>query len=202
VPVLPVLMIAPIWDQLSVLLPEQPAVDPTHPLGYHRRRVSDRVVFDHVIAPQVHRTTYERIASPGCSHRTIRCRARAWAVTELMQTLHALVLAQYDRMIGPKLDDVAVDGRISKAPGAGRNPVDRAKQGRKRSVLVDVAGVPLGVVAEGENRHDGRLLDPALAGLKAWGPTHLASFRSYDIVEAWMHHPASGHYLVSAAPVK
>ena len=86
--------------------------------------------------------------------------------------LHALVLAQYDRMIGLELGDVAVDGCITKAPGggacAGRSPVDRGKQGLKRSVLVDGTGVPLAVIATGANRHDSPLLAETLAGLEAW----------------------------------
>lgn len=187
-PVLPVSVIDPIWDQFVVLLPAHPEVDPTHPLGCHRRRVPDRVVFDHVTAALVHGSGYERIASPGCSPRTIRRRVRAWADAGLMQTLHDLVLAQYDRMIGLALDDVAVDSCITKAPGggecAGRSPVDRGKQGLKRSVLVDGTGVPLGVVAAGANRHDSPLLEATVAGLDAWGADPAATAvhldRGYD----------------------
>lgn len=172
-PVLPVSVIEPIWDQFSVLLPEYPEVDPAHPLGCHRRRIPDRVVFDHIIAALVHGSGYERIASPGCSDRTIRRRLKAWADAGLMQQLHALVLQQYDRMIGLELEDVAVDGCMTKAPGggdcAGRSPVDRGKQGLKRSVLTDAAGVPVHVVAAGANRHDSPLLEPTLAGLAAVG---------------------------------
>lgn len=172
-PVLPVSVIDPIWDQFAVLLPGHPEVDPTHPLGCHRRRVPDRVVFDHVVAALVHGSGYERVASLGCSDRTIRRRVRAWAEAGLMPELHALVLAQYDRMIGLELADVAVDGCITKAPSggeiAGRSPVDRGKQDLKRSVLVDGTGVPLGIVAAGANRHDSPLLATTLAGLDAWG---------------------------------
>lgn len=187
-PVPPLSVIAPIWDQFSVLLPEYPAVSPTHPLGCHRRRIPDHIVFDHVIAALVHGTGYERIAAPGCSDRTIRRWVREWAAAGLMQELHALVLAQYDRMIGLELDDVVVDGYITKAPGGGegggRSPVDRGKQRLKRSVLVDGTGVPLEVVAAGANRHDSRLLDPTLAGLDAWGADPAATTvhldRGYD----------------------
>lgn len=45
-PVLPSSLTAPIWDQLAVLLPP---VEDHHPLGCHRPRVSDRVVFDTLI---------------------------------------------------------------------------------------------------------------------------------------------------------
>jgi transposase len=173
VPVLPVSLVDPIWEQFSVLLPSHPLVDPTHPLGCHRRRIPDRLVFDHVIAALVHGSGYERIASPGCSDRTIRRRLHEWASAGLSEHLHTLVLAQYDRLIGLDLADLSVDGCITKAPGggakAGRSPVDRGKQGRKRSLLTDAAGVPLHLVASGANRHDGPLLGPTLAGLNKLG---------------------------------
>ena len=42
---------------------------------------------------------------------------RSGADAGLAQKLHALVLAQDDRMIGLVLDDLAVNGCITKAPG-------------------------------------------------------------------------------------
>jgi len=171
---MPVSLMEPVWEQFVALLPDHPDVDPCHPLGCHRRRIPDRVVFNHVVDALVHGSGYERIASTGCSDRTIRRRVHAWAGAGLMPQLHALVLAQYDRMIGLELEDVAVDGCITKAPGggevAGCSPVDRGKQGLKRSTLTDATGIPLHVVAIGANHHDSPLLGPTLAGLDAWGP--------------------------------
>lgn len=118
VPVVPVSVMEPIWDQFAVLLPARPEVDPAHPFRCHRRRVPERVVFDHVVAALGHGSGYERIASPGCSDRTIRRRMHEWAAA-LTQALHGLVLGQYDRMIGLELEDLAVDGCITKAPGGG-----------------------------------------------------------------------------------
>lgn len=162
-------LIEPLWAQFAALLPVHPDIDPTHPLGCHRRRIPDRPVFEQIIAALVFDIGYERIASPGCSARTIRRRVREWADTGLMAQLHALVLAQYDRLIGLDLDHVCVDGCITKAPGggevSGRSPVDRGKQGRKRSLLTDAAGVPLHLVAAGANCPDCRVLDETLAGL-------------------------------------
>jgi len=130
-------------------------------------------MFDHVVAALVHGSGYERIATPGCSDRTIRRRVQKWAEAGLTQALHALVLAQPDRMIGLELADMAVDGCITKAPGggeaAGRSPVDRGKQGRKRSTVTDATGVPLHVVTTGATRHDAPLLGPTLAGLVKLG---------------------------------
>jgi transposase len=174
VPAVPVSLLLPVWEQFVVLLPQHPTTSATHPLGCHRRRIADRVVFEHVLLALVHGSGYERIASTGCSDRTIRRRVRSWAEAGLMQDLHALVVEQYDRMIGLDLDDVAVDGCITKAPSggekAGRSPVDRGKRGLKRSTLTDGTGIPLYVVSAGANRHDNPLLAPTLSGLDARRP--------------------------------
>lgn len=173
-PTLPVSLMEPVWEQFTALLPIRPVVAPSHPLGCHRPRVPDRVVFEHMVAALVHGSGYERIATSGCSDRTIRRRVREWAEAGLGQQLHALVLAQYDRMIGLDCADVVVDGCITKAPcggeKAGRSPVDRGKQGLKRSTLTDATGIPLHLVSAGANRHDAPLLGPTLAGLDTLGP--------------------------------
>ena len=187
-PVLPVCLFEPLWDQFSALLPERPLVSPTHPLGCHRRRIPDRVVFEHVIAALVHGSGYERIASAGCSDATIRRRLKEWAALGVSERVHTLALQAYDRMIGLELDDLAVDGCITKAPSggevAGRSPVDRGKQGLKRSLVTDASGIPLHVVSAGANRHDAPLLGPTLAGLdKLDGlPEHVTAHldRGYD----------------------
>lgn len=132
-PVLPSCLLGPLWDQFVALLPEH--VD-THPLGCHNPRIPDRTVFEHVIAALVHGSGYERIATLGCSDRTIRRRVNYWAQIGIAEKIHALALQAYDRMIGLQLDELSVDGCITKAPGggesAGRSPVDRGKQGLKR----------------------------------------------------------------------
>lgn len=168
-PVLPVCLFEPLWVQFAALLPERPRFSPSHPLGCHRERIADRVVFEHVLAALVHGSGYERIASRGCSDGTIRRRLKEWATAGLSEQVHALALEAYDRMIGLELDDLAVDGCVTKAPGggevAGRSPVDRGKGGLKRSVVTEGRGIPLHLVAAGANRHDAPLLEPTLAGL-------------------------------------
>jgi hypothetical protein len=169
VPVLPVCLLHPLWEQFAALLPARPAVAPSHPLGRHRARIPDRVVFEHVIAALVHGSGYERIASAGCSDRTIRRRLKDWAAAGLAEQVHTLALQAYEKMIGLDVDDLAVDGCITKAPSggeaAGRSPVDRGKHGLKRSVVTDGRGIPLRLVAAGANRNDSPLLGPTLAGL-------------------------------------
>jgi Transposase DDE domain len=84
-------------------------------------------------------------------------------------------LAAYDRMLGLDLEDLAVDASITKSPCGGEvsgpSPVDRGKQGTKRSVVVDGSGIPLHLVAAAANSHDSPLLEPTLAGVPdAVGP--------------------------------
>jgi hypothetical protein len=67
-----------------------------------------------------------------------------------MEKLRQMVLEAYDRMIGLEISEVTVDCCINKAPcggqRAGRSPVDRGKQGIKRSTVVDANGIPLGAM--------------------------------------------------------
>ncbi len=55
------------------------------------------------------------------------------------------------------------------ARGACPSPVDRGKQGTKRSVMVEGHGIPIGVVVAQANRNDSPLLAPTLACLSQFG---------------------------------
>ena len=81
----------------------------------------------------VHGSGYERIATPGCSDRTIRRRLKTWAPAGTPSGCTPLALRAYDQIIGLELGDIAVDGCITKAPcggeRAGPSPVDRRKGG-------------------------------------------------------------------------
>ena len=162
-PAVPSSVIEPIWDQFSGLLPAHEAV---HPLGCHRVRIPDRVVFDKLVQVLVFGCAYRRIADAACSASTLRRRRDEWIALGLMDTLRGMALAAYDRMIGLDLTDLAIDGCITKAPCggevAGRSPVDRGKRGLKRSLAVDAAGVPLATIAAPANCHDAKLLEPTL----------------------------------------
>lgn len=175
-PVVPSCLLEPIWAEFDAVLTEVrggdlPEFDPSHPLGCHRRRIDDRVVFEHVIDALVHGSGYERIATSRCSDRTIRRRLSEWATAGIAQEIHAVALRGFDRIIGLDLADLSIDGCITKAPcggdKAGPSPVDRRKGGLKRSVATEGNGVPVGIVSAGANRHDSPLLAPTLAQVAA-----------------------------------
>ena len=187
-PALQPYIIEPIWEQFEALLPERRT---NHPLGCHRGRIPDRVVFGKLVEMLVFGCAYDRISDESCSESTLRRRRDEWIGLGLMETLREISLEAYDRLIGLELADLAVDGCITKAPcggeKAGRSPVDRGKGGIKRSmVVVDARGIPLGSVIAPANRHDLPLLDATLDALAPLGElpdrasVHLD--RAYDSV--------------------
>jgi len=184
-PALQTYIIEPIWEQFCALLPER---DVDHPLGCHRSRVPDRVVFEKLVQVLVFGCAYWRISDEGCSATTLRRRRDEWIELGAMDALEKIVREAYDRLVGLELGEVAVDCCITKAPcggeKAGRSPVDRGKRGIKRSVAVDARGIPLGVVTAPANRHDSPLLAQTLDAARALGllpeGTSIRLDRGYD----------------------
>jgi hypothetical protein len=109
---------------------------------------------------------YWRIADDQCSDTTLRRRRDEWIELGVMEALREMMLEVYDRFIGLEVAEMAVDCCITKAPcggeRAGRNPVDRGKQGTKRSIAVDGRGIPIGGITAPANRHDSPLLTETL----------------------------------------
>ena len=116
---------------------------------------------------------YRRIADHTCSATTLRRRRDEWITLGVAEQLRLAVLAAYDRLFGLELEQLAVDGCITKAPCggqvAGRSPVDRGKQGLKRSIVTEAGGIPLGVVPAAANRRDDGLLAATLDTVKVVG---------------------------------
>jgi transposase len=156
---------------VSALLPTR---QDTHPLGCHRPRIPDRVVFDKLIQVLVFGCGYRRIADTSCSATTLRRRRDEWISAGVADQLRRLVLAAYDQLFGLELEHLAVDGCITKAPCggqvAGPSPVDRRKQGLKRSVAVEAGGLPLVALPAPANHRDDGLLTATLDALGVVAP--------------------------------
>ena len=167
VPAVPFCILDPLGEQFLALLP--PRVD-DHPLGCHRPRIDDAVVFDRLVAALVFGAGYERIADAACSATTMRRRRDEWIRLGIFDRLRLACLDADETMIGLNLADVAVDGCTTKAPCggqcAGRSPMDRGKGGMKRSQLSDGAGVPMATVCAPANIRDDAVLGQTLDALK------------------------------------
>src|ERR687891_2304992 len=104
VPALPSSILEPLWVQVSALLPARQV---HHPLGCHRQRIPDRIVFDKLIQILVFGCGYRRIADHTCSATTLRRRRDEWISAGVAEQLRRLVLAAYDRMLGLSLEYLA-----------------------------------------------------------------------------------------------
>jgi hypothetical protein len=121
------------------------------------------VIFDKLLQVLVFGCAYRRIADGSCSATTLRDRRDEWIACGVIEMLRQIALNAYERFIGlEELADVAVHGCITKAPcggeKAGKSPVDRGKQGTKRSTAVDGKGIPIGGISARANRNDSPLL--------------------------------------------
>jgi len=174
VPAIPSWLLEPLWDQFAALLPARPLYDPGHPLGCHRPRIGDRIIFEKLVQVLRFGCSYEQIADGTCSATTIRGRRNEWIRAGVFARLKQIALEAYDRIVGLVLEEILVDGCITKAPGgaecAGRSPVDRGKQGMKRSSMTDGYGIPLDRVLAPASRHDSPLLALTLDKLDELGP--------------------------------
>jgi transposase len=75
VPAVPSCILDPLREEFLALLPARVEA---HPLGCHRPRIDDTVVFDKLVEALVFGTGYERIAEATCSATTMRRRRDEW----------------------------------------------------------------------------------------------------------------------------
>lgn len=159
-----------LWCQFSSLIP---VITDHHPLGCHRRRVDDHIVFDKIISRLVLGESYTKYADETVSATTLRTRRDEWIAVGIFTALEQIVVETFDRVIGLDLTHLSVDGCCVKAPcggdNTGPNPTDRGKIGQKRSLLVEGHGLPIGTVLAGANRHDSPLSRPTLECLSRFG---------------------------------
>ena len=169
-PALPSSILEPLWVQIAALLPTR---QDTYPLGCHRPRIPDRIIFDKLIQLLVFGCGYRRIADATCSATTLRRRRDEWISAGVAEQLRLAVLAADDQLFGLELDHLAVDSCTTKAPcggqTAGPSPVDRRKQGLKRSVAVEADGMPLATVPAPANHRDDGLLAATLDAIVGVG---------------------------------
>src|SRR4029453_13427643 len=106
-PALPSSILEALWVQVAALLPTRQV---HHPLGCHRPRIPDRIIFDKLIQVLVFGCGYRAIAAPPSSATTLRRRRDEWITLGVAEQLRLAVLAAYDRLFGLENDDLGTDG--------------------------------------------------------------------------------------------
>jgi putative transposase len=109
-----------------------------------------------------------------CSSSSAHRRFQEWEQAGVFHEIWRQGLLEYDEQVGIDWSFLAADGAMSKAPlggpKTGPNPTDRANRGRKRSVLTDAAGVPVGLEQASANRNDHKLLKGTLDSIPVKRP--------------------------------
>jgi putative transposase len=113
-----------------------------------------------------------------------------WCEGGVMERIWADLVAECDELKEVHWDWQSADGCMGKArhggDKVGKNPTDRGKNGTKRSVVVDEQGGPLGVVIDGANRNDTKLLEATIEAIVVDRPDpekheqHLCLDKGYD----------------------
>ena len=95
--------------------------EPVHPLGCHRRRISDRDVFEAIVFRLVTGCSWDvagRLGRGG--ETTLRTRYNAWNADGVFDRVVAEALEGYDRIVGVDLSEASVDGVVAQGALRGR----------------------------------------------------------------------------------
>jgi transposase len=164
-------VVAPMWETVESLIP--PVVD-THPLGCHRPRVPDRDCFLGILSRLVTGSSWATAAVlVGVGETTLRRRRDEWLRAGVFHRVVELALCAYDRVVGLRLEEIAIDGSQHKAPmggsGTGPSHLDRGKCGWKWSIATEAAGIPVGWIVAPANVHDQKLVEDTLDAIDGHG---------------------------------
>ena len=127
---------------------------------------------------------------------TVHDRFQAWGKAGLFERLWATGLLEYNTEVGLDFEWQSLDGCSTKAPlggeATGRNPTDRGKgstygAGTKRHLLTEAAGLPVGLVVTGANRHDKTQVEAVFESMPLLPPAptpeqpqHFCADKGYD----------------------
>jgi len=159
----------PIFQLVEHLIPPPPP----HPLGCHRPRVANRVIFRGLLLRLVTGSSWDTIEfmmNGAVSDTTLRTRRDEWEQSGLFQKLLVHTLAAYHRVIGIDLTNMFIDGCNNAAPqggdGTGFDPKHPGKRGWKFVIATDNNGIPIAFATDGANRNDYPLMFNVLEDLQ------------------------------------
>ena len=105
----PPCIIEPIWEQFTALLPER---EVAHPLGCHRSRIPDQVIFEKLVQVLVFGCAYRRIADGSCSATTLRDRRDEWIACGVIETMRQNSPRRLRPLHRPGIDRRVIDRRV------------------------------------------------------------------------------------------
>lgn len=155
----------PLFKVIEELLPQRPE----HPLGCHRKRISDFVCFTwilHRLITGASWETLEAMSGGAVSDTTLRHRRDEWIDAGVFEQLAAQAINGYHHLIGLDLTDVCIDGSDHLAPcggpGTGFSFKHPGRLAWKWCLAVDSNGIPIAWTIDSGNRHDYSMFFPVL----------------------------------------
>lgn len=115
------------WERLEPLIPSPPSKP--HPLGCHRQRIPNRKAMDGIFFVLRTGCQWNALIETGiCSSSVAHSRFQEWSAAGVFEKLWRQGLGEYEELVGIDWNWLAMDGAMTKAPGA-------PKKGRKRRPL-------------------------------------------------------------------
>jgi putative transposase len=153
-----------LWERIEELIDE---FDPPAPTG--RKRADARKLLDGLIFRFRTGCQWNHIPRVYGDDSTIHRTFQRWVQMGLFEKIWALLVEECEELGAVDWRWQAADTALGKARGGGDavgpNPTDRAKDGTKRSLLVEGDGGPLSVVVAPANGVDAKLLGATLEAI-------------------------------------
>lgn len=150
-----------LWREMKKIIPQKErAVGRPE---FDARRTLDGIIFILFTGAQWHMLP-EKYGRPSTVHGKFMKWCRMGIFRKIM-----ICAREYYRRRNSRNNWYAFDTASRKAPFAqcgGKNPTDRAKRGIKQAVIVDRKGAPLFVKIAPANRHDSRIMGPAMQDMR------------------------------------
>jgi putative transposase len=174
-----------LWERIEpILLRRYPAA----PTG--RPRADLRLVLDAIVYRMRSGVQWNRLPRCFGPDSTVHGWFQRFVADGVLEEVWAALVAECDELGMVLWEWQAADGVMGKSrfegDKRGPNPTDRAKQGTKKSVIVEQGGGPLGVAIDGANVHDTKLLAATIEAVVIERPDpaevlqHLCLDKAYD----------------------
>ena len=156
-----------LWTRIEpILLEDAPLPEPSQG---GRKRTDWRRAFNGIIFRMRSGCQWNKLPERFGSDSSVHRWFQRWCRNGVMEKVWAVMVSECEELGGVQWEWQSADGAMGKArfggDKIGPNPTDRAKNGTKRSIVVDQDGGPLGAAIAGANVHDTKLLEETLAAI-------------------------------------
>lgn len=177
-----------LWERILPILSEDAPPTPKSHGG--RPRIDWRAAVNGIIFRMRSGCQWNKLPKHFGDDSSVHRWFQRWSRNGIFEKVWAFLLQECDELGAVDWKWQAADGMLGKArfggDNVGKNPTDRGKMGTKKSLLVEGDGGPLGVVIDGANVLDWKLLEATIEAVVVERPDpeefeqHLSLDKGYD----------------------